>query len=314
MVDEQFSAFETREEILQKISAIDELINLQLNEILHHPEFKALEATWRGLHYLVSETDPDLKVKILMLNIGKKELLKDFERALEFDESQIFKKVFTDNFSNPRGMPFGMLIGAYEFGNHPQDIAWLEYMSQLAAFSHAPFIAAVSPEMFGLESFGEMTEFLEFPEIVNRPEHKRWQNFRESDGSDYVGLCLPHILLREPYKTNKSFDFQETTGKENLLWGNAAFAFGACVARAYKEKSWLGKMRGIDDDGAVEGLCFYMFDAEDEINGKSSLDADLSTKKADQLSVEGFIPLIKMPGTDRTGIFSSHSTQKTEGL
>src|SRR5688500_7742729 len=118
MVDEQFSAFESREEILQKISAIDELISLQLNEILHHPEFKALEAIWRGLHYLVRETDPGLKVKIMMLNAGKKDLLKDFERALEFDDSQIFKKVFTDNFDSPRGRPFGMLIGAYEFGNH----------------------------------------------------------------------------------------------------------------------------------------------------------------------------------------------------
>jgi type VI secretion system protein ImpC len=194
-----------------------------------------------------------------------------------------------------------MLIGTYEFTNRPQDISLLEQISRVAAFAHTPFISAVSPEMFGFDSFTEMTDDhkTKIADVFDRAEYAGWHKFRKSETSHYVGLCLPHILLRDPYNLTGQFNFLESTFKENLswnekndlLWGNAAFAFGACVARAYNEQSWLGKMPGIDDDGVIEGIYFQYFADENGTKGKHSLDVSIDRKIAANLSNSGLIPL-----------------------
>ena len=196
-----------------RIAEIDRLISAQMNEIMHHEEFQKLEGSWRGLHHLVSNslTGPMLKIRVMSVN--KKELLKDFERALEFDQSSMFKKIYEDEYGTFGGAPFGALIGDFEFGNHPQDMALLEKISQVAAAAHAPFLSAASPDLFGWNEFGEMTEVRDVSKIFDRTEYAKWRSFRESEDSRYVGLTLPHVLMREPYgeatRPTESFRFEE---------------------------------------------------------------------------------------------------------
>ncbi len=221
-------------EINSQITEIDRLINLQLNEILHHPEFQHLEASWRGLHYLINETQPNQHLKIKVFQVWKKELLKDFERSIEFDQSTLFKRVCDDIYSTFGEDPFGLLIGDYEFNNNFQDIALLEHISQVAATAHAPFISAASPAMFGWDNFSEMYEINYVSRIFDQVQYTKWRSFRDSEASRYVGLCLPHILLREPYLQTSGglFNFQESVLPESALagfWGNAGYAFGSCV-------------------------------------------------------------------------------------
>ena len=182
-----------------RIAEIDRLITAQMNEIMHNEAFQKLEGSWRGLHHLVKNSLTGTQLKIRVLNVNKKDLLKDLERAVEFDQSALFKKVYEDEYGTFGGAPFGALIGDYEFGNHPQDMALLEKLSQVAAAAHAPFLSAASPEMFGWDGFGEMSEVRDISKIFDRTEYMKWRSFRESEDSRYVGLTLPHVLGREPY-------------------------------------------------------------------------------------------------------------------
>src|SRR4051812_18620191 len=185
--------------INSRIAEIDRLISAQMNEIMHHEDFQKLEGSWRGLHHLVknSLTGPQLKIKVM--SITKKDLLKDFERALEFDQSTLFKKIYEEEYGTFGGAPYGALIGDFEFGNHPQDMALLEKISEVAAAAHAPFLSAASSELFGWDEYQEMTEVRDISKIFDRTEYMKWRSFRESEDSRYVGLTLPHVLMREPY-------------------------------------------------------------------------------------------------------------------
>ena len=215
-----------------RIADIDELLSRQLNEIMHAQEFQRLEASWRGLHYLVHQSETSTMLKIRVFNVSKNDLLKDLERASEFDQSALFKKVYEEEYGMFGGAPFGALIGDYEFGRHPQDMALLDQISHVAAAAHAPFIAAASPRLYNLESFTDLGAPRDLAKIFDTVEYAKWKSFRESEDSRYVGLTLPHILLRLPYGPEtvpvEAFNFKEDVdGKDHgkYLWGNAAYAF-----------------------------------------------------------------------------------------
>src|SRR5262247_676767 len=196
-----------------RIAEIDRLLSAQLNEILHAEEFQKLEGSWRGLHHLVFESETGTMLKIRVMNVSKKDLLKDLERAAEFDQSALFKKVYEEEYGTFGGAPFGALIGDYEFSNHPQDMALLEKISQVAAAAHAPFVAAASSQLFGWENYNELLEVRDLAKIFDRTEYAKFRSFRESEDSRYVGLCLPHVLMRLPYgaetQPTETFDFEE---------------------------------------------------------------------------------------------------------
>jgi len=203
-----------------RIAEIDRLLTAQLNEVMHHEEFQKLEGSWRGLHHLVKNSLTSTSLRIRVMSVNKKELLKDFERALEFDQSALFKKIYEEEYGTFGGAPYGALIGDYEFSNHPQDMALLEKLSQVAAASHAPFISAASSELFGWETFSEMNDVRDVAKIFDRTEYMKWRSFRESEDSRYVGLTLPHVLGREPYgamtRPTESFNFEEDVdGKDH---------------------------------------------------------------------------------------------------
>ncbi|HEX3869095.1 MAG TPA: type VI secretion system contractile sheath large subunit, partial [Pirellulales bacterium] len=200
LIDPSFVvAKDTEKTISLRIAEIDRLLSSQLNEIMHNPEFQKLEGSWRGLHYLVNQSETSVSLKIRMLNVSKKDLLSDLEKASEFDQSALFKKVYEDEYGMFGGAPFGTLIGDYEFGTHPQDMALLERISNVAASAHAPFLSAASAGLFGMNNFTELSGPRDLAKVFDTNEYVKWKTFRESEDSRYVGLTLPHVLGRLPY-------------------------------------------------------------------------------------------------------------------
>ena len=304
-----------------EIGKLDVLLSKQLNEIMHAPEFQKLEGSWRGLHYLVHQTETGEMMKIRVLNIAKKDLLKDMEKAVEFDQSATFKKVYEEEFGQFGGFPYGALIGDYEFGDQPQDIALLEKISNVAAAAHAPFISAAHSALFNLESYTELGAPRDLAKIFdNRKDAKyvKWRSFRETEDSRYVGLTLPHILTREPYSKEtvpvEAFDFEEdVTGKDHskYLWSNAAYAFGTRLTDAFAKYSWCAAIRGVEGGGMVEGLPVHSFRTDDgEVALKCPTEIAITDRREKELADLGFIPLVHCKGTDYAAFFGAQSTNK----
>lgn len=311
-------AADTESMIKARIAQLDALISAQLDEIMHAPEFQKLEATWRGLHYLVhnSETSPNLKIKVF--NVKKKELLKDLERAPEFDQSAMFKKVYEEEFGVFGGAPFGILVGDYEFSNRPQDISLLEKMSNVAAAAHAPFISAADSKMFNLESFTHLGDPRDVSKIFDSVEYAKWKSFRESEDSRYVGLCLPHILTRLPYGSEtvpvESFNYEERvdgTDHSKYLWGNASWAFASRVTDAFAKYGWCTAIRGVEGGGLVEGLPTHTFRTDEgDVAMKCPTEIAITDRREKELADQGFIPLVHCKGRDYAAFFSIQSANK----
>lgn len=306
--------------INSRIAEIDRLLSVQLNEIMHHEDFQKLEGSWRGLNQLVmnSETSPNLKIRVMSVN--KKDLLKDLERALEFDQSALFKKVYEDEYGTFGGAPFGALIGDYEFGNHPQDMALLEKVSQVAAAAHAPFIAAASADLFGWETYSEMTDVRDISKIFDRTEYAKWRSFRESEDSRYVGLTLPHTLAREPYgqatRPTETFNFEENTdGTDNkkYLWSNAAYSLGTRLTEAFAMHGWCVAIRGVEGGGLVDSLPTHTFATDEgEVAMKCPTEVAITDRREKEFSDNGFIPLVHCKGTDYAAFFGMQSCNKAK--
>jgi len=319
VLDKQMVVSKDTEAMLNsRIAAIDEAISNQLNEVMHAPEFQRLEASWRGLRYLVFQTETSTMLKINVLNVSKKDLLKDLQKASEFDQSEAFKKIHDPGYGTLGGVPFGALIGDYEFGRHPQDIELLEKMSNVAAAAHAPFVAAAGPELFNWQSFTELQGPRDLAKIFDNDAYIRWKSFRESEDSRYVGLALPHILLRLPYGKEtvpvEGFDYEEkVTGMDHskYLWGNAAYAFGTRLTDAFSRYEWCAAIRGVEGGGLVEGLPAHTFVTEDgDIAMKCPTEIAITDRRENELAKLGFITLCHYKGTDNAAFLGAQSCQK----
>lgn len=303
-----------------RIADIDALLSKQLNEIMHHQDFQKMEASWRGLHYLVHQSETSTMLKIKVLNTSKEDLRKDLERASEFDQSALFKKVYEEEFGMFGGAPFGALIGDYEFGRHPQDVALIEKISNVAAAAHAPFFSAANPQLFNLDSFTELGTPRDLAKIFDTVEYAKWKSFRESEDSRYVGLCLPHVLMRLPYGPEtvpvEKFVFKEDVdGKDHskYLWGNAAYAMATRLTDAFAKYSWCAAIRGVEGGGLVEGLPTHTFKTDEgEIALKCPTEIGIGDRREKELSDLGFIPLVHCKGTDYAAFFGAQSTQKAK--
>jgi len=303
-----------------RIADIDELLSRQLNEIMHAPEFQKLEGSWRGLHYLVHQSETSTMLKIRMLNVSKQDLLRDLERASEFDQSALFKKVYEEGYGVFGGEPIGALIGDYEFGRHPQDMALLEKVSNVAAAAHAPFFAAASPQLFNLDSYTDLGVPRDLAKIFDTVEYAKWKSFRDSEDSRYVGLTLPHILMRLPYGPEtvpvEAFNFQEDVdGKDHskYLWANAAWAFGTRLTDAFAKYQWCAAIRGVEGGGLVEGLPTHTFKTDEgDIALKCPTEIAITDRREKELSDLGLIPLVHCKGTDYAAFFGAQSCQKAK--
>ncbi|MGI8641078.1 MAG: type VI secretion system contractile sheath large subunit [Pyrinomonadaceae bacterium] len=306
--------------INSRIAEIDRLLTEQMNEIMHHEDFQKLEGSWRGLNHLVKNSETNTMLKIRVLSVSKKDLLKDFERALEFDQSALFKKVYEEEYGTFGGAPYGALIGDYEFGNHPQDMALLEKMSGVAATAHAPFISAASAELFGWDEFSDMTEVRDVSKIFDRTEYMKWRSFRESEDSRYVGLTLPRVLGREPYgaatRPIETFNFEEdVTGKDHkkYLWTNAAYAMGTRLTEAFSMHGWCVAIRGVEGGGLVDGLPTHTFATDEgEIAMKCPTEVAITDRREKEFADNGFIPLVHCKNTDYAAFFATQSGNKAK--
>jgi type VI secretion system protein ImpC len=309
---------DTEAMINARIAQIDHLISIQLNEIMHHPSFQKLEGSWRGLKYMMDQSETSEMLKIKVLNVSKKELLRDLQRAPEFDQSAMFKKVYEEEFGIFGGAPFAALVGDYEFTKHPEDIELLERVSNVAAAAHAPFLTAASNELFNLESFTRLDQPRDLGKIFDNTEYAKWKSFRASEDSRYVGLCLPRILGRLPYgpdtKPVEAFNYQEGvdgTEHNKYLWSNAAYALGARLTNSFAKHHWCAAIRGVEGGGLVDGLAVHNFRTDDgDVAMKCPTEVPITDRREKELADLGFIPLVHCKGTDYAAFFSVQSAQK----
>jgi type VI secretion system protein ImpC len=303
-----------------RIAEIDRLVSKQLNEVIHAPEFQKLEGSWRGLNHLVMNSETGTMLKIRVFNVAKKDLLKDLERAAEFDQSALFKKIYEEEFGTFGGQPYGAMIGDYEFSNHPQDMSLLEKISQVAAAANAPFIGAASPQLFGWDNYQDLTEVRDLAKIFDRTEFAKWRSFRESEDSRYVGLTLPRTLARLPYgqetQPTESFNFQEdVTGKDHnkYLWSNAAYSFGTRLTESFAKYQWCAAIRGVEGGGLVEGLPTHTFQTDEgDVALKCPTEIAITDRREKEFSDLGFIPLVHCKNTDYAAFFGAQSAQKSK--
>jgi len=311
-------AADTEAMVNARIAQIDQLISRQVNEIMHQPEFQKLESSWRGLRYMLSQTETSDQLKIKLLNVTKKDLLDDLRRAPEFDQSALFKKVYEEEFGVFGGSPFGAIMGNYEFTKSGQDIELLEKVAQVAAAAHAPFLTGASNEMFGLESYTQLDAPRDMAKVFDSTEYAKWKAFRESEDARYVALTLPRMLLREPFGSAtvpvEGFQFEEEVdGSEHdrYLWGNAAWALATRVNQAFAAYGWCATIRGVESGGLVEGLPVHTFrtDAGD-VAMKCPTETPITDRREKELADLGFVPLVHAKGTANAAFFSVQSAQK----
>ncbi|MCX7425428.1 MAG: type VI secretion system contractile sheath large subunit [Planctomycetia bacterium] len=310
------------------IARLDELISRQVNAILHHRRFQELEASWRGLHYLVNQIENADVVKVRVLSVSWKELTRDLQRAIEFDQSQLFRKIYSDEYGTAGGEPFGVLLGDYEIWSRPcaehptDDVETLRMISGVAAAAFAPFIAAAHPSLLGLNDFSSLERAANLSATFDQLEYLKWRALREREDSRFVGLTLPRVLMRLPYEDDGSrvdgFVFREEVAgpdRAKYLWGNAAYAFGAVLARSFAESGWLADIRGVRRDveggGLVTGLPVHSFNTDKRgVAPKCSTDVIVSDHQEQELSELGFLPLCDCAATEYSAFYAAQSAQK----
>lgn len=320
-----------RRRILQAIDRdiawLDALLSEQTNAILHHPALQRMEASWRGVQYLVAEAEGSDGIKIRLLNLSWTELCRDLERAIEFDQSQLFSKVYSEEFGMPGGEPFGVLIGDYDIQHRrtrehsTDDIAAMHGISGVAAAAFSPFIVGCSPAFLGVDSFRELGQPIDLKAILRQPEYTRWRSFQDTDDARFVGMTLPRVLMRLPHRDDGSridgFRFREEVEdpqRAGYLWGNAVYAFAALLIRAFSESAWLAEIRGTPQDlvagGIVDSLPIEWFDTDKQgIAIRISTDVSISEFQERDLADMGLIPLCKIKNTTMSAFYSNQSVQ-----
>lgn len=324
------------------IQLLDEQIAERLNDILHDQQFQALEASWRGLRSLVFNTETGTLLKLRLMDVTKKELREDIEKATEFDQSALFKKIYEEEYGTFGGNPFTVLVGDYYFSRSNQDLSLLEGISHVAAAAHAPFLAAASPDLFGLDSFRDLGGPRDLAKIFESMELIKWRSFRESDDSRYVTLTLPHVLLRLPYgrqnplegisfeeafgdqtptpvRHDKTPDDQEITTLKNTyvpkadyyLWGNAAYKLAERITNAFAMYHWCAAIRGVEGGGLVENLPIHLFSTEaGDIAFQCPTELAITDRRENELSKLGFIALCHRKGDDKAAFFGGQTVNK----
>ncbi|MEJ1354419.1 MAG: type VI secretion system contractile sheath large subunit [Candidatus Sedimenticola sp. (ex Thyasira tokunagai)] len=306
--------------IREMISEIDKRLTEQVNLILHNEEFQKLEGAWRGLHYLVNNTETDEMLKIRVMNITKKEVHKTLKKykGTAWDQSPIFKKLYEEEYGQFGGEPYGCLVGDYHFDQSPQDVEMLGEIAKVSAATHSPFIAGVSPNVMQMDSWQELSNPRDLTKIFQTPEYAAWNSLRDSDDAKYIGLAMPRYLSRLPYgaKTEpvEEFDFEEDTANgdhSRYTWSNAAYAMAVNINRSFKEYGWCSRIRGIESGGAVEGLPAHTFPTDDGgVDMKCPTEIAISDRREAELAKNGFMPLIHKKNTDFAAFIGAQSLQK----
>ena len=307
------------------VNKIDEVMSKQLAVVLQAPELQKLEGSWRGLHYLVSNSlcSNDLKIKVL--NTDKRSVFKDLDKSIEFDQSALFKKIYEDEFGTPGGEPYGVMLGDYEFSNHPEDIELLTKISGVAAAAFCPFISAASHNLLGLDSWQDLAKPRDLDKLFSSLEYAKWRGFRDSEDSRFVSLVMPRVLARLPYGANtkaiEEFSFEEVEqtnmGKAKAIahdkytWMNAAYVMGTKLTDAYAKYGWCTAIRGAEGGGKVDNLNTHVFVSDNGDNDlKCPTEIGITDRREAELSKQGLLPLCHYKNTDYAVFFGGQTTQK----
>ena len=306
--------------IERMIAAIDEKLSAQINAVIHHPDFQQIESAWRGLHYLVTNTETDEFLKVRFLNISKTDLAKTLKRykGVAWDQSPVFKKIYEHEYGQFGGEPYGCLVGDYYFDHTPPDVEMLGEIAKISAAAHAPFLSAVSPTTLQMDSWQELTNPLELSKIFSTPDYAAWRSLRDTEDAKYLGLTMPRFLARQPYgaKTNpvEEFAFEEDTGltdHSRYTWSNSAYAMAVNINRSFKEYGWCSRIRGIESGGAVPNLPTHTFPTDDGgVDMKCPTEIAISDRREAELSKSGFLPLIHKKNSDLAAFIGAQSLHK----
>jgi type VI secretion system protein ImpC len=306
--------------IERMIAAIDQKLSVQINEIIHHDDFQQIESAWRGLNYLVNNTETDEFLKIRFMNVSKAELAKTLKRykGVAWDQSPVFKKIYEHEYGQFGGEPYGCLIGDYYFDHSPPDVEMLGELAKISASAHAPFLSAASPATLQMDSWQELANPRDLTKIFSTPDYAAWRSLRETDDSKYLGLSMPRFLARQPYgaKTNpvEEFAFEEDTGLADhgrYTWANSAYAMAVNINRSFKEYGWCSRIRGIESGGAVPNLPTHTFPTDDGgVDMKCPTEIAISDRREAELSKSGFLPLIHKKNSDLAAFIGAQSLHK----
>jgi len=303
------------------IETIDAAISSQLREVMHNDRFQQLEGSWRGAHHLVMNSETSRTLKLKMFNASKKEVAKDLAKAVEFDQSQTFKKLYENEFGSPGGEPYGALVGDYQFSNHPDDIELLSNMSNVAAASFCPFLTASSPDFFGFDDWSELSKPRDLSRIFDSAEYTKWRSFRESEDSRFVTMAMPRFLSRLPYgqdsKPIEEFAYEEFAGLEkpengNYCWSSAAYLLGARLTSSFAQSGWCTAIRGAEGGGRVDDLPMHLTSTDDgDIDMQCPTEIAITDRREAELSGLGFMPLSHYKNTDYAVFFGGQTAQKS---
>jgi type VI secretion system protein ImpC len=306
--------------IEEMIARIDEKLSVQMNEILHAEEFQKIESAWRGLHYLVFNSETDSQLKIRVMNVSKNELYKNLKLypGARWDQSPLFKKVYEQEFGQLGGEPFGCLVADYYFSHLPTDVQLMRDLSKIAGAAHAPFFAGADPTLMGMDAWTELSNPRDLGKIFDTPDYAAWKSLRDSPDSKYIGLCLPRVLSRVPYGTKtepvEEFAFEEETDGhkgEKYAWMNASYAMAVNINRAFKEFGWCTRIRGVQSGGEVINLPTHTFPTDDGgVDLKCPTEIAISDRREAELAKSGLIPLTHRKNTDKAAFIGAQSVYK----
>lgn len=304
------------------IAELDQKLSQQINAILHHADFQALEGAWRGLQHLVSNTETDANLKIRVMNISKAELGKTIKKfkGSSWDQSPLFKKLYEEEFGSPGGQPYGAIVGDYHFDHSPPDVEILRGVAQIAAAAHAPFITGAAPSVMNMESWQELANPRDVTKLFSTAEYAAWNSLRNSEDAQYLGLAMPRFLSRQPYgsKTNpvEGFSFEEdTSGADHskFTWANSAYAMGTNITRAFKTYGWCARIRGAESGGVVQNLPVHTFPTDDGgVDMKCPTEIAITDRREAELARNGFMPLSHWKNTDYAVFVGAQSLQKPQ--
>ncbi|CAA0096846.1 Uncharacterised protein [BD1-7 clade bacterium] len=306
--------------IKQLIAEIDQKLTSQVNQIIHHDDFQKLEGSWRGLHYLVNNTDTDEMLKIRVMNVSKDDLRKNLKKfkGSSWDQSPLFKRIYEEEYGQLGGEPYGCLVGDFHFDHSPKDVDMLTSIAQVAAASHAPFISGAGSSVMGMDTWSELSNPRDLANVFSTPDYAPWRSLRESDDSRYVALTMPRFLGRLPYGAEgdpvDEFAFEEDCNNgntDNYCWANSAFAMATNINKAFKEYGWCSRIRGVESGGAVDGLPCHTFPSDDGgVDMKCPTEVAISDRREAELSASGFMPLIHRKNTDMAAFIGAQSLHR----
>ena len=320
LADTQFISDDAVKTIESMVAEIDRKMSEQINLIMHQEDFKALEGSWRGLSYLINNTETDETLKIRVMNISKKEVAKTLKKfkGVAWDQSPLFKKIYENEFGSPGGEPYGCLVGDYDFDHSAPDVEILSGIAQVAAAAHAPFLAAAAPTLMRMDTWQELSNPRDLTKIFQAADYAPWRSLRDSEDSRYIGLTMPRFLARMPYGADTNpvdeFDFEEDTAgadSSKYLWSNSAYAMAANVTNSFKQFGWCSQIRGVESGGMVEGLPCHTFPTDDGgVDMKCPTEIAITDRREAELAKNGLMPLSHWKNTDYAVFVGAQSLQK----